>query len=74
MDFFCNVYTPLPSTPKFSYSSWKNFMEIEETLVATHRFASAILLTKFRLSVSLAWSSGLIENHTIWPSDFQKST
>ena len=49
-------------------------MEIEETLVASHLFATPILLTKFRLSVSLAWSSGLIENHTIWPSDFQKST
>ena len=34
---------------------------------------SAVLLTNFGLSVSSAWSPGLIGHLTIWPSDFQNS-
>ena len=49
-------------------------MEIEKALVGTHLFASPVLLTKYGLSVSSVWSPGLIENLTIWTSDFQNST
>ena len=48
-------------------------MEIEKALVETHVFASPVLLTN-GLSVSSVWLPGLIENLTIWPSDFQNST
>ena len=49
-------------------------MEIEKALVDTHLFASPVLLTKFGLSVSSVWSTGLFENFTIWASDFKNRT
>ena len=49
-------------------------MEIEKFFVGTRLFPSPVLVTKFGLSASSGWSPGLMQNLTIWPSDFQNST
>ena len=47
-------------------------IELEKAVVLTF-FCIPVFWTKFTYSVSSVWSPDLIENLTIWPSDFQNS-